>query len=43
LAVLRWVQKDEHAAAWYAKKVARDGGKRGKAIVAATLQTQGTT
>ena len=34
LAVLRWVQKDENAAAWYAKKVARDGGKRGKAIVA---------
>jgi len=34
LAVLRWVQKDENAAAWYRAKVARDGGKKVKAIVA---------
>jgi len=34
LAVLRWVQKDEHAAAWYRGKVLRDGGKKARAIVA---------
>jgi transposase len=34
LAVLRWIQKDEVAAAWYARKVSRDGGKRARALVA---------
>lgn len=35
LAVLRWIQKDRVARAWYEHKVQRDGGRiKGKAIVA---------
>ena len=35
LAVLRWIQKDQVARAWYEQKVQRDGGKiKGKALVA---------
>ncbi len=35
LAVLRWIQKDPVARAWYEQKVQRDGGKiKGKALVA---------
>ena len=35
LAVLRWIQKDAVARAWYEKKVQRDGGKiKAKALVA---------
>jgi transposase len=35
LAVLRWIQKDAVACAWYEKKVQRDGGKiKAKALVA---------
>lgn len=34
LAVLRWVEKDRVARAWYEKKVARDGGRKGKALIA---------
>ncbi len=35
LAVLRWIQKDRVARAWYDQKVQRDGGKlKGKAVVA---------
>ncbi len=35
LAVLRWIQKDRVARAWYEQKVQRDGGKiKGKALVA---------
>lgn len=34
LAVLRWVEKDLIARAWYEKKIARDGGKRAKGVIA---------
>jgi transposase len=34
LAVLRWVQKDRIARAWYERKIARDGGLRAKAVMA---------
>lgn len=34
LAVLRWIQKDLWARAWYEKKVERDGGLKRKALVA---------
>ena len=34
LAVLRWVEKDRIARAWYERKVARDGGRRAKALIA---------
>jgi transposase len=34
LAVCRWVRQDPVARAWYDKKVARDGGKKAKALVA---------
>jgi transposase len=34
LAVCRWVRKDPVARAWYEKKIARDAGKKAKAIVA---------
>lgn len=34
LAVLRWIQKDPWARAWYEQKVKRDGGRKGKALVA---------
>jgi transposase len=34
LAVLRWVQKDRVARAWYERKIARDGGLRAKALMA---------
>jgi transposase len=35
LAVLRWIQNDPIAKAWYEAKVARDGGRlKGKAVVA---------
>lgn len=34
LAVCRWVKQDPIARAWYQKKVARDAGKKAKAIVA---------
>jgi transposase len=34
LAVCRWVRQDPIARAWYQKKVARDAGKKAKAIVA---------
>jgi transposase len=34
LAVLRWVQKDRVARAWYERKIARDGGLRAKAVMA---------
>lgn len=34
LAVLRWVEKDRVARAWYEKKIERDGGKRAKAVIA---------
>jgi transposase len=34
MAVLRWIQSDEIARAWYNKKVVRDGGKKMKALVA---------
>jgi transposase len=34
LAVLRFIQKDAVAKAWYEKKVARDGGRKMKALVA---------
>lgn len=33
LAVLRWVQKDRVARAWYERKIARDGGLRAKALM----------
>ena len=34
LAVLRWIQKDDLAAAWYRRKIGRDGNTKAKAIVA---------
>lgn len=34
LAVLRWIQKDLWARAWYEQKVKRDGGRKRKALVA---------
>jgi transposase len=34
LAVLRWIQKDPIAKAWYLRKVARNGGNKMKALVA---------
>jgi transposase len=34
LATCRWLQKDRVARAWYDAKVARDGGKRAKAVTA---------
>jgi transposase len=34
LAVFRWIQKDPIAKAWYQKKIARDAGKKAKAVVA---------
>ena len=34
LAVLRWIQKDPWAKAWYDRKVQRDGGQKLKALVA---------
>jgi transposase len=34
LAVLRWVDKDRVARAWYERKTARDGGRRAKAVIA---------
>jgi transposase len=34
LAVCRWVRQDPVARAWYEKKIARDGGKKAKALVA---------
>ena len=34
LAVCRWVKQDPIARAWYQRKIARDAGKRAKAIVA---------
>ncbi len=34
MAVLRWIQNDEIARAWYNSKVARDGGKKMKALIA---------
>lgn len=34
LAVFRWVKTDPIAKAWYQKKIARDGGKKAKAVVA---------
>ena len=33
-AVLRWLQRDAWASAWYEAKIARDGGLKGKAITA---------
>jgi transposase len=34
LAVLRLIQKDEYFRKWYERKVKRDGGKKGRALVA---------
>ena len=34
LAALRWLMKDRNAKAWFDKKVARDGGKKARAVVA---------
>ena len=34
LATCRWLQKDRVARAWYEAKIARDGGRRAKAVVA---------
>lgn len=34
MAVLRWLKKDQIARAWYERKVARDGGKKMKGVVA---------
>jgi hypothetical protein len=34
LAVCRWINKDAVARAWFERKVARDGGKKSKALVA---------
>lgn len=33
-AALRWIMKDETVKSWYAKKVARDGGVKMKAVIA---------
>jgi transposase len=35
-AALRWIQRDPIVQAWYQRKVARDGGQKGKAIMAIT-------
>ena len=34
MAVLRWIQKDSVAKAWYQRKIARDGGIKLKALIA---------
>ena len=34
LTVLRWIQKDPWAQRWYEQKVQRDGGKKGRALIA---------
>jgi transposase len=36
LATLRWIIRDPQAAEWYRRKVQRDGGLKGKAIIALT-------
>ena len=34
LAALRWIARDHQVAEWYRRKVQRDGGLKGKAIIA---------